>query len=590
MPNIELKNKKTEDLIFDDSKKQNSRGETILGTFEGPCADIVDGTRNGRHYSEELWNKVFNDPIVQELFECGGILGELDHPADREETKTSEVAICMSEPPTKGPDGLLYGKWDVLDTPNGRIAATLAKYGYKFGISSRGSGDTYTGPNGNEEVDPDSYDFQAFDLVILPAVKKARLTFSEGLERNTLGKALTESLNKANPDERLIMENTLKRLNISLTESIKPNGGDGINFWMFYAGPGYPSLDEIIQFGKDNGCTVMWWGSEYGYEAPYNGDTWCLCKDINKLRDDYKADAIKVGKPIEQFAVKNTAVDNIDEGKKNTSVDNNEDTILSELQEALNSNQKLENKIVALQEKLSACYTRESDLDNDITKYKKVISNLTTSVSKVKALEEKVSRLYEQLEKSNSKIKVQDTEIQKLTEKLDSSNTTKKSLKESIEHNANKFKALSESYNNKIAKRDEQIKTLTENLSELEKDTKIKNSEYSSKLEKANKLVEKYKKIANKAVERYIESQALKLGITSNEIKNKLPSSYTFDDIDSICENLQEYKLNMNKLPFRNLTEKYDMKVTSPKPELPIPASKFDDDIDDGLISLAGLK
>ena len=46
----------------------------------------------------------------------------------------------------------------------------------------------------------------------------------------------------------------------------------------------------------------------------------------------------------------------------------------------------------------------------------------------------------------------------------------------------------------------------------------------------------------------------------------------------------------MNKLPFRNLTEKYDMKVTSPKSELPIPASKFDDDIDDGLISLAGLK
>ena len=512
MPNIELKNTKTEDLIFDDSKKQNSRGETILGTFEGPCADIVDGTRNGRHYSEELWNKVFSDPIVQELFECGGILGELDHPSDREETKTSEVAICMSEPPTKGPDGLLYGKWDVLDTPNGRIAATLAKYGYKFGISSRGSGDTYTGPNGNEEVDPDSYDFQAFDLVILPAVKKARLTFSEGLERNNLGKALTESLNKANPDERLIMENTLKRLNINLTES------------------------------------------------------------------------------VEQSTVQDTVIDNIDEGKKNTSVDNNEDTILSELQEALNSNQKLENKIVALQEKLSACYTRESDLDNDITKYKKVISNLTTSVSKVKALEEKVSRLYEQLEKSNSKIKVQDTEIQKLTEKLDSSNTTKKSLKESIEHNANKFKALSESYNNKIIKRDEQIKTLTENLSELEKDTKIKNSEYSSKLEKANKLVEKYKKIANKAVERYIESQALKLGITSNEIKNKLPSSYTFDDIDSICESLQEYKLNMNKLPFRNLTEKYDMKVTSPKSELPIPASKFDDDIDDGLISLAGLK
>lgn len=512
MPNIELKNKKTEDLIFDDSKKQNSRGETILGTFEGPCADIVDGTRNGRHYSEELWNKVFNDPIVQELFECGGILGELDHPSDREETKTSEVAICMSEPPTKGPDGLLYGKWDVLDTPNGRIAATLAKYGYKFGISSRGSGDTYTGPNGNEEVDPDSYDFQAFDLVILPAVKKARLTFSEGLERNTLGKALTESLNKANPDERLIMENTLKRLNINLTES------------------------------------------------------------------------------VEQSTVEDTVIDNIDEGKKNTSVDNNEEHILSELQEALNSNQKLENKIVNLQEKLSACYTRELEHEDEITKYKKVISKLTPSVDKVKGLEEKLEKLTNNLNKSEAKLSQKDSIITELTKKVSALDTSRKTLKESVSTNAKKFEVLTEKYSAVIDTKNQEIESLHESLAELQKDTELKKSDYNNKLDKANKLVEKYKKIAKKAVNRYIESQAVKLGVNINEIKNKLPSSYTFDDIDRICEDLQDYKLSINKLPFRTLAENYNMKVTSPKPDLPIPANKFDDDIDDGLMSLAGLQ
>ena len=515
MPNVELKNTKTEDLIFDDSKKQNSRGETILGTFEGPCADIVDGTRNGRHYSEELWNKVFNDPIVKELFDCGGILGELDHPADREETKTSEVAICMSEPPTKGKDGLLYGKWDVLDTPNGRIAATLAKYGYKFGISSRGSGDTYTGPNGNEEVDPDSYDFQAFDLVILPAVKKARLTFSEGLEKNTLGKALTESLNKANPDERLIMENTLKRLNIKVDESVEQSS---------------------VQ------------------------------------QDD-------------------TLIDNIDEETKDTSVENNEEDILSELQEALNSNQKLENKIVALQEKLSACYTRESESEKELQKYRKVISNLTTSASRVKGLEEKVTRLSTQLTNANEKVNVQRTEISQLKEKVSAYNNTKKSLKESIQKNADRLQNLNERYESDINDRDKEIQELTESLSELKKDVALKKSEYSSKLERANKLVEKYKKIANRAVDKYIDSQALKLGISSNEIKNKLPSSYSFSDIDSICENLQEYKLNMSKLPFRKLTENIqNVKITSPKQDPIIPASGFEDDIDDGLLTLAGLK
>ena len=440
MPNIELKNKKTEDLIFDDSKKQNSKGETILGTFEGPCADIVDGTRNGRHYSEELWQKVFNDPIVKELFECGGILGELDHPSDREETKTSEVAICMSEPPTKGNDGLLYGRWDVLDTPNGRIAATLAKYGYKFGISSRGSGDTYTGLNGNEEVDPDSYDFQAFDLVILPAVKKARLTFKEGLEKSTLGKALTESLNKANPDERLIMESTLKRLNINLEESVQPTN-------------------------------------------------------------------------------ENALVDNIDEEKKDVSVDNNEDNILSELQESLNANQQLENKIVKLQEKLSACYTRESEHEDEIAKYKKVISNLTSSVTKVKGLEEKLTKLNKELQKSVELNKNKDLKISSLTEQLNSVNETKNSLKESINKNNNRFQMLSEKYSKELKEKDDQLKSLNENLADLDKDFKLKQSEYNNKLESANKLVEKYKKIANRAIDKYIDSQAVKLGVTSNEIK-----------------------------------------------------------------------
>ena len=43
-----------------------SGNPAILGTLEGPCADIVNPTRNGRKYSEELWEKVFSDPIVEE--------------------------------------------------------------------------------------------------------------------------------------------------------------------------------------------------------------------------------------------------------------------------------------------------------------------------------------------------------------------------------------------------------------------------------------------------------------------------------------------------------------------------------------------
>ena len=57
------------------------------------------------------------------------------------------------------------------------------------------------------------------------------------------------------------------------------------------------------------------------------------------------------------------------------------------------------------------------------------------------------------------------------------------------------------------------------------------------------------------SVDRYIKSQAVRLGVSVNEIKNRLNESYTFDDIDEVCESLQSYKLNMSKLPFASLKE-----------------------------------
>ena len=195
--------KHNEELSFNDQIKVSDKGNPILGVLEGPCADIIEATRNGRKYDDTLWEKVFNDDIIKEYFDCGGIFGELGHPIDRTETDMEKICICMPKPPVKGKDGALQARFDILDTPNGRIAYTLAKYGYKLGVSSRGSGDTYTGADGEEHVDEDTYDFQAFDLVLLPAVKKARLNLvSESFDTNTpFKKAICEALEKSTDDE-----------------------------------------------------------------------------------------------------------------------------------------------------------------------------------------------------------------------------------------------------------------------------------------------------------------------------------------------------------------------------------------------------
>ena len=105
---------KNEQLLFDDSVKTSVTGKPILGTLEGPCADIIDSTRNGRKYTEALWDNVFNNnEIVTEYFNCGGIFGELGHPQDRTETDMEKIAICMPQPPKKGRDGVLIASFDI---------------------------------------------------------------------------------------------------------------------------------------------------------------------------------------------------------------------------------------------------------------------------------------------------------------------------------------------------------------------------------------------------------------------------------------------------------------------------------------------
>jgi len=212
-----MKDKIRETLAFEDLTTEEKEKRHILGRLYGPIADVINPTRNGRKYSEQLWENVFNNPIMQEKIKNGVCFGELGHPEDRTEIDMSKVAVCMPEAPKKDKEGHLIGYFDILDTPNGRILKTLCDYGSTLGISSRGTGDLYTDDDGEEAVDPETYDCECFDIVLVPAVESARLTFTEGLNKNkTMKQALTESLESANDEERKVMKEALDSLNIKL--------------------------------------------------------------------------------------------------------------------------------------------------------------------------------------------------------------------------------------------------------------------------------------------------------------------------------------------------------------------------------------
>ena len=79
------------------------------------------------------------------------------------------------------------------------------------------------------------------------------------------------------------------------------------------------------------------------------------------------------------------------------------------------------------------------------------------------------------------------------------------------------------------------------------------------------------------------------LGVVPQEIKNKLPENYSFEDIDKVCEELSDYKLNLSKLPI-NLSSNTKIKVKESKESIGPMVQNDADELDESLLILAGLK
>ena len=452
-------------------EEQTQRG--ILGRLVGIIASFTSPTRNGRKYTEDLWDKTFENPIMREKIQNRCLFGELGHPADRSEVDMEKIAICMAEVPKKGNDGKLHGVFDILDTPNGRILKTLCDYGCKIGVSSRGQGDTFTDYDGQETVDSDTFECECWDAVLLPAVKEARPKYvTESLDTSkTLKQALQESLNNASEEDKKIMSETLADLDID-------------------------------------------------YES-----------------DENKADEIVASKEAE--------------------ADNDGDDLVTELQESLKKIQTLQKQVLELQEKLSVSYTKEVKLEESNNELKASVKQLTESVSQAKNDKALVESLQAKLQQSAKMHEHDKKLITSLRNKLNESVDRRNVLTESVSSKDVTISKLNESLSNinedilALKKHNKKIvENLNSEISTLKQESEAKNAQYSAKLAKCNKMVESYKNIASKAINKYIDCKATQLGINAAEIKNKLSENYSFDEIDSVCEQLRSYKLNMSKLPF----------------------------------------
>ena len=608
-------------------EEQTKRG--ILGRLVGPIADSVNPTRNGRRYSGELWEKVFKNPIMQEKIENRVCFGELGHPADRTETDMEKICWCLAEVPKKGDDGQLYGVFDILPTPNGRILKALCDYGSNIGTSSRGSGDTFMDYDGQESVDPDTYECECWDAVLLPAVKSARLTpVTESLHK-TLKESLKTLVNSENEEHQKIMLESLDTIGIKLNESSNSSTVCLTTGELGELPDGFVLTDNgFLDIEKKLSENQRVYGTWVGFEHKGRGDSNkrrklvgvaydevlpAMARYLNVPEESIQVEdminttdmvrlsvVVDTGKPLKTNENLNIDynTESVDDNRANEGEETAADddgAVVESLQVAVKQKQELENKVLDLQEKLSVSYAKETRLEEQIVKYSKAISNLSTTAKQVSALQEKVNSLTEDLNKEKEYSQQLNGKISKFENISRKEKGLKESLKEKVSDKDVEIRKLNESIKQiseaKTSMQNDNVKLL-EQISTLKKDAKMKKTEYSQKLEQANKLVEKYKKVANKAVERYIESQADKIGVSVKEIKNKLPESYTFNDIDSICEDLQSYRLTLSKLPFstakNNLNESVKINVTPSKNESIMPGETFnaDDEIDEMLKSL----
>ena len=156
-------------IIAEDTTKS-----TILGTFTGKCCDAAVVNNNDMKLDRELFENLIKSDEYKDAMEHRYYIGFLGHPEDPNCQDFKDGCIVMTSMEIKDNDEV-YGTFDLIDTPVGRIVKSFIDAGVQFGISIRGAGDVDAEGN----VDPDTFIFRGFDLVAFPAYNDAVPEFIE---------------------------------------------------------------------------------------------------------------------------------------------------------------------------------------------------------------------------------------------------------------------------------------------------------------------------------------------------------------------------------------------------------------------------
>ena len=511
--------KYTESIVTDGNSKR-------LGHLAGIGADLREATRNGRKYPIDLWQKVMESDDFKEGMETKTLFAETDHPSEesgRIDTSIKEVAAVLTNMEIREDEGIVFVEFDILDTPQGRIVESLVKYGCVLGVSSRGLGEEIV-RDGETIIDPETYSFYGFDLVVQPAVKSARPVATESLKKrakNVVESFKREIENAKSNEEvesiRKLAENTnlpnMELINKAIEDKLSTsNDEDNIYIEKLEA--------EVSKMLAENAKLKLML-KKVSESAVVNN---IKAKDTTSKLESTASEMQNVKA---QLVEKNTQIESLrrDKIKKEYLIAETDQKVQNESRKVINA--KSNNEL--LEKKLSKVQEENKTLKRELNKLKKSsVSNKNFFNENLNKAQLDNDRLNEKLDKQLS---VNENLRNKLAEANDIINNMKQQLRETDEELAYAKNLIQEknSQINDIQKKNK----LNEN--------KIKNNS-NNELKKANENL-------SNVINKYLKNKCLQENIDENVLMSSLPKNYTIEDIDKKVSEIVDRRRKFNNFP-----------------------------------------
>ena len=187
------------ELDISESKSEKSPYK-LIGKVKGCMAPIGAFSRNHRLYEDSHWIKVLQNPLLQERLANRRVFGMPSHMQKRiddedfREGRISHIVSCLEVREDNNGKPFLYGEFDILDTPAGRILKAMYEGGAGIYVSTRAAGklEPIIGDPINKRVDSNSYYLNSIDCVLEPGFLQAKPAF-EGISVEPIQPQIHES-------------------------------------------------------------------------------------------------------------------------------------------------------------------------------------------------------------------------------------------------------------------------------------------------------------------------------------------------------------------------------------------------------------